>query len=94
VLWLRRLAAGLPPRRPGFDPELVHVEFVVDEVALGQVFLRVLRFSPVSFIPPVLHHLVKDKDNYHLRHGVAQEALRLRCPSTKKYGYWSKAAEA
>jgi hypothetical protein len=25
VLWLRRLAAGLPPLKPGFDPESVHV---------------------------------------------------------------------
>jgi hypothetical protein len=56
VPWLRGLAAGLPPRRPGLDPESVHVGFVVDEVALGQVFPRVLRFSPVSFIPPVLHY--------------------------------------
>jgi hypothetical protein len=56
VSWLRRLAAGLPPRRPGFDPGSVHVGFVVDKVALGQVFPRVLRFSPVSFIPPVLHY--------------------------------------
>jgi hypothetical protein len=38
VPWLRRLAAGLPPRRPGFDPLSVHVGFVVDKVALGQVF--------------------------------------------------------
>jgi hypothetical protein len=52
----RPLAAGLPPRRPGFDPGLVHVGFVVDKVALGQVFPRVLRFYPVSFIPPVLHY--------------------------------------
>jgi hypothetical protein len=56
VPWLRRLAAGLPPRRPGFDPGSVHVGFVVDKVARGQVFLRVLRFSPVNFIPPVLHY--------------------------------------
>jgi hypothetical protein len=28
------------------------VGFVVDNVALGQVFLRPLRFSPVSIIPP------------------------------------------
>jgi hypothetical protein len=35
VPWLRRLAAGLPPRRPGFDPGPVHVGFVVDKVALG-----------------------------------------------------------
>jgi hypothetical protein len=56
VPWLRRLAAGLPPRRPGFNPGSVHVGFVVDKVALGQVFPRVLRFSPVSFIAPVLHY--------------------------------------
>jgi hypothetical protein len=31
-----------------FDPGSVHVGFVVDSVALGQVFLRILRFSPVS----------------------------------------------
>jgi hypothetical protein len=43
-------------RRPGFDPGSVHMGFVVDKVALGQVFLRVLRFSPVNFIPPVLHY--------------------------------------
>jgi hypothetical protein len=54
---LRRLVAGLPPRTPGFDPGSIHVEFVVDKVALGQVFPRVLRFSPVNFIPPVLHYL-------------------------------------
>jgi hypothetical protein len=55
VPWLRRLVAGLSPRRPGFDPGSVHVGFVVDKVALGQVFLQVLRFSPINFIPPVLH---------------------------------------
>jgi hypothetical protein len=44
---------------PGFDPESVHVGFVVDKVALGQVFPRVLRFSRVNFIPPVFHYLKK-----------------------------------
>jgi hypothetical protein len=34
-------------RRPGFAPGSIHVEFVVDKVALGQVSLQVLRFSPV-----------------------------------------------
>jgi hypothetical protein len=38
VPWLRSLAAGLPPRRPDFDPGLVLVGLVVDKVALGQVF--------------------------------------------------------
>jgi hypothetical protein len=49
VSWLRRLVAGLSPRRPEFDPESVHVGFVVDKVALGEVFPRVLHFSPVNF---------------------------------------------
>jgi hypothetical protein len=31
---------------------------VVDKVALGQVFLRVLRFSPVSIIPPAFSILI------------------------------------
>jgi hypothetical protein len=80
VPWLRRLAAGLPPRRPGFDPGSVHVGFVVDKVTLGQVSPRVLRFSPVNFIPPVLHYYEKVKNNHlHLHHRVAQEASWLRC---------------
>jgi hypothetical protein len=53
---LRLLAADLLPRRPGFDPGSVHMVFVVDKVALGQVFPRVLRFFPVNFIPPVFHY--------------------------------------
>ena len=32
----------------------VHVRFMVDRVALGQVSIRVLRFPPVSIIPPML----------------------------------------
>ena len=62
VPWLRRLVAGLPPRRPGFDPGSVHVEFVVDIVALGQAFPQILRFSPVNFIPPALHYTEKRKN--------------------------------
>jgi hypothetical protein len=34
---------------------------MVDKVALGQDFSRVLRFSPVNFIPPVLHYTEKTK---------------------------------
>ena len=37
VSWLRRLDAGLSPRRGGFDPRSVHVGFVVDKLALVQV---------------------------------------------------------
>ena len=50
-----RLVAGLPPLRLGFDLRSVHVRFVVDKVTLGQVFLRILRLTPVIIIPPVLH---------------------------------------
>jgi hypothetical protein len=34
------------------------VGFVVDKVALGQVFLRVLRFSTVNIIPPWTPHFI------------------------------------
>jgi hypothetical protein len=35
---LRRLVAGFPPLRLGFEPRSGHVAFVVDSVVLGQVF--------------------------------------------------------
>jgi hypothetical protein len=57
------------PRNPGFDPRSVHVRFVVDKVALGQVFPRVLRFSPVRFILSLLHYTEKKN---HLHHRIAQ----------------------
>jgi hypothetical protein len=43
--------------RAGVNP----VGFVVDKVALGQVFLRVLRLSPVNIIPPWAPHFRKFK---------------------------------
>jgi hypothetical protein len=52
----------LSPRRPSFDPGPAHVVFVVNKVALGQVFPRVFRFSSVNFIPPVLHYKEKRKN--------------------------------
>ena len=55
VPWLRRLLAGLPPRRHGFDPSLVHVGSVVDKVTQGQVFSLSTSFSPVCIIPPMFH---------------------------------------
>jgi hypothetical protein len=58
VPWLRRLVAGLSAWRPGFDPDrdLWWINWHLDR------FLPpVLRFYPVSFIPPVLHYLEKRK---------------------------------
>jgi hypothetical protein len=39
VLWLRWLVAALSKRRPGLAPGSFYTGFVVDKVALGQVFL-------------------------------------------------------
>jgi hypothetical protein len=36
-------AAGLSPRKAGFNPGLVYVRFVDDKVALRQISLRILR---------------------------------------------------
>jgi hypothetical protein len=56
--WLRLFMVGLSLPRSGFAPGSVHVGFMVGRVALGQVSLRALRFSPVSFIPPWLSILI------------------------------------
>ena len=48
VPWLRRSVAGLLARRPVFDPGSVHVGFVVDELALGQVFPPSTSVFPLS----------------------------------------------
>jgi hypothetical protein len=51
--WLRGLVANLSPRSPGFAPRSVHMRFVVDKVAPGEI-LRFIRFPPVNIIPPWL----------------------------------------
>jgi len=57
VPWLWWVAAGISSRRSGFGLRSVHARFMVDKVGLGQVFLQVHRFYPVSIIPPILHTL-------------------------------------
>jgi len=42
-------------RKSGFDPRSAYVRFVVKNVALWQVFLRVLQLYPLSIIPTKLH---------------------------------------
>jgi hypothetical protein len=44
----RRLVAGFPPRRPGFQPRSGNVLLVVDKVALAQVFSEYFGF-PCQF---------------------------------------------
>jgi hypothetical protein len=55
VPWFRRLVACLSSWSSYFDCSLDHVRFLMDTVALGEVFVRVRPFSPVSIIPAVLH---------------------------------------
>jgi hypothetical protein len=54
--------AGFSHWRSGFTPSTAHVESVVDKVAMRQVFLRVLQFSPACIIPPLFHI----QSHYHL----------------------------
>jgi hypothetical protein len=58
VQCLRQWVADLPTRRPAFNPGLIHVRFMVDEVALGQVLLRALRLSPISIPWTLFHSLI------------------------------------
>jgi len=45
--------------------KLRKVGFVVDKVALGRVYLRVLQFPSVNIIPPLLHrHFTDCHSNY------------------------------
>jgi hypothetical protein len=56
--WLTRLVAGLSPRSSRLAPGSIHVGFVVDKVALQQVFLRVFRFFLISLSFAILiYHL-------------------------------------
>jgi hypothetical protein len=41
---LKRLVAGFQPRRPGFEPGSGQLGYVVDKVALGQVFPQYFGF--------------------------------------------------
>jgi hypothetical protein len=60
---LKRLAAGFPPRRPGFASGQ-HVDFVVDKAVLGQVFSDNFCFPCQSTFHQFLHH--------HIQPGLAQ----------------------
>jgi hypothetical protein len=55
---LRRLITGLSSKSPQFDPRSVCVRFVVEELALRQVFLKVLPSYPNNnqlLLPAVQH---------------------------------------
>jgi hypothetical protein len=58
--WFSRLVIGMSLRRPVFAPGSDDVGFV-DKVALGEVFLRILRFFPVSIIIRWLSTLISPR---------------------------------
>jgi hypothetical protein len=64
------LVVGFPPRRPGFEPESVHVGFVVDKVALGQVFSEYLGFPCPSSFHQLLHNHNHHHHHRHLSSGA------------------------
>jgi hypothetical protein len=80
VPWPRSLVAGLSPRRPGFAAGSIHVGFVVDKVALRQVFLGVLRFSlSISF-----HR--RSPNSYHVGNANVSRHPRLGTRPTPPSG--------
>jgi hypothetical protein len=65
---------------PGFIPRPFHVRFVVDQVALAQGFLRVLWFSPVSTIQPMVHtHLICMLLRVEGQRDLSTEPSKLQC---------------
>ena len=87
MAWFKWLFADLSPRRAGFNPRRIHVRFVVDEVALGQVFLRVIQFSSASIIRESLlsrlhlHVVLRRKTN-----GPSMGTFQKQC----SFGKWAE----
>jgi hypothetical protein len=86
--WLSRSVTGLSWRRPVFDLRSVFVRFVGGKVAVGQFFLPVLRFSPVSINPPLLHthlhlHAALTRRTNGRSSGTFQKATLLRISGWK-----------
>jgi len=51
--WLKWLIASLRVRRPWFDPRAVHVGFMVDKLAWGQVSIHLVWLYAFSISPPM-----------------------------------------
>ena len=49
------LVDSLSARRPRFKPDVLYMRFLVYKASLRKGFLRVLRYTVVRIIPPMLH---------------------------------------
>jgi hypothetical protein len=71
-----------------FDPRLVNVRLLVDQVALEQIFLQALWYSSVSIIPPMFHILpilvlqVAGQEGEAYKNNQQDALYRLICYST------------
>jgi hypothetical protein len=69
------------------------VGFVVDKVAVGPVSPRVLRFSPVSLIPPLLHYTGKGKKLIIFTTGLHNKPQGCGASIAPATGYFTKKRE-
>jgi hypothetical protein len=84
---LRRLVAGFPTWRPKFEPKTSHVGFVVDKVALGQVFSEHFCFFCQFSFHRLLHihiHLPSGADTIGQLVVDVPNGLSLTPPHPKK----------
>jgi hypothetical protein len=49
VQQLRRLVTGFSLQKPWFNPRVIHVGFVVDEMIMRRDFIRALEFSSANY---------------------------------------------
>jgi hypothetical protein len=77
MLSLRWLVTGFRPRRLGFEFRVMLVEFMVDKVALGQVYLRLLRLSLASYHSTNASHTFINRQGWW-RVQQAQECSQCR----------------
>jgi hypothetical protein len=67
VSWLRRLVTGLSQQSPGFVPGTFLVGFVVDSVALGQVFSEFFGLPCQYYSTVVIHTHTLSGDEQYVR---------------------------
>jgi hypothetical protein len=67
-MWVRRLlVVGIAQLRSGFSSRPVRVVFLVDRMAMGQVFLRLLLSNfPANTVSPMLHFLIRHRHHITL----------------------------